>query len=159
MRPHGGLRTTEAVNSSPLHDHSSSSWRFSLPVIKLTGGELVYRDSRWPENETLRLQPEEVVTSDLSSDMTEFPFQFRTRVGDGRLTGEGRVQLSPFGLQLSLQPSELEVGTLEPLLTPILAAKKARGKVTGTLQTNITEQDGVQVIHTHGVVRKLRIHP
>ena len=84
--------------------------------------------------------------------MKEFPFQFRTRVGDGRLTGEGRVQLSPFGLQLSLQPSELEVATLEPLLTPILAAKRARGKVTGTLQTSITEQDGVRSIHTHGVV-------
>ena len=38
------------------------------------------------------------------------------------------------------------------MLTPILAAKRTRGKVTGTLQTSITEQDGVRSIHTHGVV-------
>ena len=34
------VRTAEATNPSPLHDHSSSPWKFSLPVVKWTGGEL-----------------------------------------------------------------------------------------------------------------------
>src|SRR5262249_25997369 len=47
---------------------------------------------------------------------------------------------------------ELEIATLQPLLTPILAAKLISGKVTGTLQANITEQEGKQIVSTHGVV-------
>lgn len=146
------VRTAEASPSSSPQKYSSSPWKFALPTVKWTGGELVYRDSRWLEKEMLTLRPEEIVVERLGSEMKELPFQFRTRAGDGKIAGTGRVQLSPFGLQLSLQPDELEIATLQPLLTPILAAKQVQGKVTGTLQTDITEQEGKQIIRTHGVV-------
>ena len=148
------VRTSEIApgDKKQPENNSPPTWNVILRAIKWTGGEIIYRDSTWPEKELLTLQPEEIVVEKLGSEMRDLPFQFRTRVGDGKLTGEGRVQFSPFGLQLSLQPAELETATLQALLTPVLAAKKLRGKVTGKLYTDISEQNGTQNIHIHGVI-------
>lgn len=147
------VRPTQAETAPTSSQKSDSpSWSYVAPTVKWIGGEITYRDNAWPEKEKLLLQPEEIIASSLASGMKELPFQFRTRAGEGKVAGDGRLQFAPFNLQLSLQPTDLEIATLQPLLTPVLAAKKIQGKVTGKLYADISDQDGTRVTRTHGVV-------
>lgn len=173
------LRTTQA-DASSSQGQEPTAWYFSIATIKWMGGELRYRNNAWQGKETLSLQPEEISARDIDARMYKIPFQFRTRAGDGKLAGEGTVwfalppnmdrsegsvatlmaiepepsvrgKLWPFAkLQVALQANDLDVASLQPLLTPVLAAKQVHGKLTGDLNTVLFERDDAQAISVHG---------
>jgi len=133
-----------------------SPWKFSVPMVKWTEGEILYRESTWPEKQIVTLNPREIQIENLGSDNTDHPFNFRTRLGEGTVIGEGLVQSTPFALRAQLQPSEVEVDALQPLLAPLLADKSLHGKVTGTVQTEISDKDGVRVANVSGTLETVK---
>jgi hypothetical protein len=134
----------------PLHTSAAPAWRFSLPLVKLTGGEIVYRDSRWADAEAITLSPEEIQIEHLGSETNENPFRFHARLGEGALAGEGKLFSSPFALQMQLQPLDVDLASLRPLLVPLLAVKDLQGKVSGTVRTELVPYERVQTIKVSG---------
>lgn len=146
------LRTREPTTLRPPKEAVVSPWQFSLPVIKWTGGEIRYRENTWPEKEIVTLNPEEIQIENLGSGDTKHPFRVRARLGKGTVTGEGQVQSAPFALRARLQPSEVEVDVLQPLLVPLLVGRGLHGKVTGAVQTEISDKDGARVANVSGTL-------
>src|SRR5262249_24031715 len=52
------IRSVESPTASHDQTTSASPWRFALQTVNWTGGEISYRDSHWPETETLVLSPQ-----------------------------------------------------------------------------------------------------
>lgn len=147
------MRTQEQSVAKQLSEgRTESPWRFSLQAVKWTGGEIIYRESVWPEKEAVTLSPEEIHIENLGNGVTEHPFHFRTRLGEGSVAGEGQLGFAPFALQAQVQPAEVDVDVLRPLLAPLLADKSLQGKVTGTIQTELTDKDGTQVVRVSGIL-------
>ncbi|MGE0824700.1 MAG: DUF748 domain-containing protein [Candidatus Binatia bacterium] len=152
------VKTAEPAKVPPTTaEQPGASWTFAAAVVKWKGGELSYRDSAWPRDEMVSVQPEEILLEQLSHDMTVLPFHFRTRVKTGKLAGEGSLQFSPLRLQATLRPGNLDTLALRPLLTPLLENKTVRGTVTGTVQTEIVDSKDGKTVTAHGMVETSQI--
>lgn len=119
---------------------TASPWKFILQTVKWTGGELQYRDSTWPETETLVVSPEELELQNLGSEATEHPFRFRTRMSEGTIAGDGTLQLAPFTMQGQFHPDGVDVAVLRPFLTVLLPGKSLQGKVSGSVRAELNPQ-------------------
>jgi uncharacterized protein involved in outer membrane biogenesis len=134
------------------HGQATSPWRFSLQEVRLTGGELRYREYTWADTEFIAAMPEEIMIRDIEGGTTESPLHFRARLGDGSLTGEGTFQFSPFSLRLQVHLSHLHLAHLQPLLTHLVTGTQVGGSVTGTVHTTIRMQDGNQTVDISGTI-------
>ncbi len=143
-----GMNLASLVRAAKQEQASTAApWKFSLKTVKWTGGELQYRDSTWPEAETLTLSPEELELQNLGGEATEHPFRLRTRIGEGTITGEGILQLAPFTLQGQFQPANIDMAGFRPILTALLPGKSLQGKVSGSVRAALNPQS------TEGTVR------
>ena len=84
-----------AAQSEDPQPVTAPAWRFSLQDARLTGGEIVYRDSAWAETESITLVPEEIHLHNLGSEADDSPFHFHARLGEStilprRTTPSGR---------------------------------------------------------------------
>jgi hypothetical protein len=144
------IRSAESPTVSHDQTTSTSPWRFTLQTVKSTGGEITYRDSRWPEAETVVLSPQTIEITQIGSAAGESPFHFRTRLGEGIVTGEGTLRFTPFTLQGQFQPTGVDVTTLRPFLATALPGKTLQGMVTGTVQSELIQQEGDPVLRLNG---------
>ena len=119
---------------------AASPWKFTLQTLKWTGGEFRYRDSSWPETETLVLSPEALELQNLGSEATAHPFRFRTRMGDGTIAGDGTLRLAPFMMQGQFQPAGIDVSVFRPFLAALLPGKSLQGKVSGSVRAELNPQ-------------------
>jgi Domain of Unknown Function (DUF748) len=143
-----GLNLASLVQTTNQEQTSTASpWRFALKTVKWTGGELQYRDSTWPEAETLTLSPEELELHNLGGEATEHPFRLRSRLGEGTIAGEGTLQLSPFAMQGQFQPANIDMAVFRPMLTALLPGQSVQGKVSGSIRAALDPQN------TEGTVR------
>jgi len=152
------IRSTEPPTILHGQPASTSPWRFTLQTVNSTGGEVTYRDSRWPEAETFKLSPQTLEISQLGSEAGESPFRLQTRLGEGTVTGEGMVRFSPFTLQGQFQPKGVDVTTLRPFLAAALPGKTLQGTVTGTVQTEFAQQEGNPVLRLAGTLETAKFH-
>lgn len=146
------IRSTELPTAPHDQTPSASPWRFTVQTVKWTGGEITYRDNRWPEAETFMLSPQTGEITQIGNEAGESPFHFRTRLGEGIVTGEGTVRFSPLTLHGQLQPNGVDVTALRPFLTAALPGKMLQGKVTGAVQTEFVQQEGAPVLRINGTL-------
>lgn len=125
--------TSEAQKSE-----TALAWRSTIQSIKVTGGEIVYRNSEWPEAQTITILPEEVELREWSGGTTESPLRFAVRLGEGQVSGEGSLQLSPLQVQVQTQFSKVALLPVQPLLVQALAIQSAEGVVNGQVQVGLT---------------------
>jgi hypothetical protein len=136
-----GMSLASLIRTSKQDQTTTASpWKFTLQTVKWTGGELRYRDSTWPETETLVLSPEEVELKNLGTETRERPFRFRTRIGDGTMAGDGALQLTPFRMQGQFHPSDIDVTVFQPFLAAFLPGKSLHGKVSGSVRAELNPQ-------------------
>lgn len=147
------VRTADStVVSAPSQSPAAPGWRFSLQRARLTGGEIIYRDSAWAENEAVTVIPEEFEVLQLGEEGGTSPLRFRMRVGEGTLAGEGNLRLSPFAVQAQIQLAGVELGTVHPLLTRVLTTESVSGTLDGVVHTELRTHDGSQVSGVSGVL-------
>jgi hypothetical protein len=128
------------------------AWHFSLQEARLTGGEIVYRDSAWPEAEALSLVPEDVSVQQIGDLTAKNPLQFRLTAAQGTLAGGGTLQISPFSLQTQAQLSGIELTQMPPVVLRALAAESLSGTVNGTVKTGLISGDGGFTVQVSGVL-------
>lgn len=157
------LQTTTGLNLASLirtaqQDEAVTAppWKFTLQTVKWTGGELRYRDSTWPETETLVLSPEEVELQNLGNETTEQPFRFRTRVGDGTMAGDGTLQLAPFMMQGQFHPSGIDVTVFQPFFAAFLPGKSLQGKVSGSVRAELNPQGTEGEVRLNGTLETMK---
>ncbi|MBI3302114.1 MAG: DUF748 domain-containing protein, partial [Deltaproteobacteria bacterium] len=126
-------------------------WRFSLQEARLTGGEIVYRDSAWAETEQISLVPEEVQVQRIGGE-ADSPVRFRLRAGQGTLVGEGSLRLSPFALHTQAQLTGVDLIAVRPLLIRVLAAESVGGTIGGTVRIELATRDGTQAVGVSGAL-------
>ncbi len=131
---------------------TAAAWRFLLQEARLRGGEIVYRDNTWTEAETVTLVPDELQIQHLGEETEDSPLRFRLRLGEGTLTGEGKLRLTPFHLQTQAQLTGIDLTSLRPVLTRVLTAENVGGTVNGTVNTDLTTRDGAPVATVGGTV-------
>jgi hypothetical protein len=159
VRTPAGLNVLSILKSNPAvvpqESHPSTSeagWRVAVQEINARQGELSYRDSTWPDNEALQLTLDDAQLQHISSMLTESPFRFRARNGDGVISGEGKVQFSPLGVQARLQFTDVALSSFQPLLVHTGQVKGVSGKLNGELHTVVTMQDEKPAVTVNGVL-------
>lgn len=131
----------QAVQTETPSPATAPAWRFSLQEARLTGGEIVYRDSAWSETEAISLAPEEVSIQQIGDLTAKSPLQFRLKVAQGILAGDGTLQISPFSLQTQTQLTGIELTQFQPVVLRALAAESVSGTVNGTVKTELETGD------------------
>lgn len=154
-----GLNWTALVripNHTPQNEapqpRTAPDWRFLLQEARLTGGELVYRDSTWLEAEALTLTPEEIQIQHVGNETEDSPLHFRLRLGEGTLTGEGGLRLAPFRFQTQVQFTGIGLASLRPVLMRALTAENVGGTISGAVKAELTTPNGAQIVTVSGVV-------
>lgn len=125
--------TSEAQKSD-----AASAWRSTMQSMKVIGGEIVYRNSEWPEDQTITISPEEVELREWSDGTTESPLRLAVRLGEGQISGEGRLQLSPLQVHVQTQFSKVALSPVQPLLVQSLSIQSVEGVVNGQVQVGLT---------------------
>jgi len=131
----------QAVQTETPSSATAPAWRFSLQEARLTGGAIVYRDSAWSETEAISLAPEEVSIQQIGDLTAKSPLQFRLKVAQGTLAGDGTLQISPFSLQTQTQLTGIELTQFQPVVLRALAAESVNGTVNGTVKTELVTGD------------------
>ncbi|MBI3799617.1 MAG: DUF748 domain-containing protein [Deltaproteobacteria bacterium] len=131
---------------------AAPAWRFWLREVRLAGGEIVYRDNAWTENETITLIPDELQIQRVGDESAESPLRFRLRLGEGTVTGEGSLRLTPLHLQTQLQLAGIDLANLRPVLTRALTTENMSGTVNGTLKAELTTHEETHVLTVSGAV-------
>jgi hypothetical protein len=131
---------------------AAPAWRFLLREVRLAGGELVYRDNAWTENETITLVPDELQIQRVGDESAESPLRFRLRLGEGTLAGEGSLRLTPLHLQTQLQLIGIDLINLRPVLMRALTAENIDGTVNGTLKAELNTHNDTPILAVSGVV-------
>jgi hypothetical protein len=153
-----GINLASLVQSAKQEQASTASpWKFTLKTVKWTGGELQYRDSTWPETETLVLSLEDLELQNLGGEATEHPFRLRTRLGKGTIAGDGILQLVPFTMQGRFQPAGIDVGVFRPFLTTLLPGKSLQGKVSGSVRAALNPQSTEGSVRFDGILETTQV--
>lgn len=132
------------------------TWQVMVQSVKTEGGTIVYRDHTWAETETLTFLPEEIELRNIkSTGDTEIPLHFRLRVGEGKLTGDGGLQLSPLRFQTQVEITNLTLPSFAPLLTRLASWKRAEGQLSGSMRLDVAMVDDAPMVKLAGTLDTL----
>jgi hypothetical protein len=145
LLPHDHTAQSEEHGSK-----SNLSWRSNVQSMKVTGGEITYRDSKWPETQTIRIAPAAVELREVSDGTTESPLRFSAHVGEGQVNGAGTVQLSPLRVRVQAQLSKFAFSPFQPLLVNVLGVRSAEGIVNGKVQAEVTTAHDQPLVSVSG---------
>ncbi|HEV8713318.1 MAG TPA: DUF748 domain-containing protein, partial [Candidatus Binatia bacterium] len=140
-----------AANETP-RPKAASAWRFLLQEARLVGGEIVYRDNAWTETELVTLIPDELRIQRVGDETEDSPVRFRLRLGQGTLTGEGSLRLTPLHLQTEVQLTGIDLTTLRPVLRRSLTTENVNGTVNGTVKAELHTRNDARVVAVSGAV-------
>lgn len=135
---HFFLPDNDGTTSAEQKAETTSAWRSTIQSMKVTGGEILYRNSEWQETQTIKISPEEVELRELSDGTTESPLRFSVRLEEGQLSGTGILQLSPLQVRVQAQLSKLALLPVQALLVQALGVQSAEGVVNGNVQAGLT---------------------
>jgi hypothetical protein len=142
----------QAAQNETSQPKAASAWRFVLQEVQLAGGEIVYRDNAWPETEAVTLVPDELRVQRVGDETEDSPVRFRLRLGEGTLTGEGSLRLTPLHLQTEVQLTGIDLTSLRPVFTRSLPAENVAGTVNGTVKAELHTRNDAQVVAVSGAV-------
>lgn len=136
----------------PQAQNEESGWRYVIPVIRVHGGEVVFRDDSWPETEIVKVVPTQLEVRQVQSDAQEMPMRFRLGVGAGQVAGEGTLHRAPFGIDARMSLSELWLSPLQPLFVHAAQIKQADAVLNGSLHTDLRVNDGLPHLRVEGTL-------
>jgi hypothetical protein len=141
-----------AASAEALHAGGNSSWRTHVHSMKVVGGEVTYRNSEWPETQSIKIIPEEIELREVSDGTTESPLRFSARLGEGQLSGAGVLRLAPFQARVQAQLAKVMLSPFQPLLVQTLGMQNAAGVVSGHVQAELTMNGDSPLIALSGEI-------